>query len=344
MFEPTYRITPFLISCLEQISSRKVFIDQVGKKSPLKVNIARDSFNRSIHSSTGIEGNMLSLAQVAALSADKSIVGEEKQKLEVKNCIKALRWVLQHKMSVFNEERLLRLHAFMTKGLLPKERCGQYRHIQNYIVNAKHQVIFTPRPPSKVKPGIKDLFVWLKQHRREHPIIRSAVFHHEFAGIHPFVDGNGRVARAAAQWILFHEGYDPIWTLGLDEFYAQDRKKYYDMIQQTHDMDHDYTHWIEYIAQGLLEAIRTVSRRIKEETHRQKQNVFTPKQNELLKLLEKNGVMGSAKIRKHMNINRARVNQLIAPLVKAGLVIKEGTTRAVKYSLNKIYFESSSLW
>ncbi len=333
MFKPTYRITPFLIKCLEEIAAQKVFIEQIGKKSPLKISVAKDSFNRSVHSSTWIEGNLLSLAQVAALSADKDIVAQEKQKREVKNCIKALRWVLQQKGSSLGEGKLLKLHEMMTKDILPQERCGRYRGIQNYVVNAKGQIIFTPRGPLKVKQGMKDLFVWLKQHRDEHPVIRSAIFHHEFVSIHPFVDGNGRVARAGSQWILFADNYDPLWTLGLDEYFAFDRAKYYDMIQQAHEMDNDYTYWIEYIAKGLLEAIGHVSKRIKEETRRYKQIALTPKQNELLNLLEKNGTLGSAEICKQMKINRARVHQLIAPLVKGRIVTKEGTTRAVKYSL-----------
>jgi Fic family protein len=333
MFKPTYRISPFLIKCLEQIAAQKVFIDQVGKNSPLKISVARDSFNRSVHSSTWIEGNLLSLAQVAALSADKDVVAQEQQKREVRNCIKALRWVLQQIGSALSEQKLLKLHEMMTKGLLPPERCGRYRDIQNYIVNAKGQIIFTPMGPSKVKQGMKSLFVWFKQHKAEHPIIRCAIFHHEFVSIHPFIDGNGRVARALSQWVLFADNYDPLWTLGLDEYFAQDRGKYYDMIQQTREMDNDYTYWIEYVAKGLLEAIQGVSKRIKEETRKYKQITLTPKQNELLNLLEKNGVLGSAEICKQMKINRARVHQLIAPLVKGGVVTKEGTTRAVKYSL-----------
>lgn len=333
MFKPTYRITPFLISCLERIASQKVFIDQTDKKSLIKINIANDSFNRSVHSSTWIEGNTLPLAQVAALAAHRNVTAEEKQKLEVLNCIESMRWVLKNKGSVLTRGGLLKLHAKMTQGLLQESRCGRYRQVQNFIVNARNKVIFTPRAPSKVGQSMDDLFLWLKQQGQEHVIIRSAVFHHEFVAIHPFVDGNGRVARAVSQWILFHEGYDPLWTLGLDEYFARDRARYYDLIQQTHDMDGDYTYWIEYIAMGLLEAIQVVCKRIKEGLYQHKQRSLTPKQNELLELLERAGVLGSAQICKQMKINRARVNQLIAPLVRAGLVSKEGVTRSVLYRL-----------
>ena len=54
-----------------------------------------------------------------------------------------------------------------------------------------------------------------------------------------------------------------------------------------------------------------------------------------MRLLSQAGVMGSLGIIKHMNINRARVHQLIAPLVKAGMVEREGKTRGVRYCLKK---------
>ena len=60
---------------------------------------------------------------------------------------------------------------------------------------------------------------------------------------------------------------------------------------------------------------------------------LTPKQSELLEYLEKQGTLGSAQICRKMNINRARVNQLIMPLIKSGIVIKEGVTRAALYRL-----------
>src|SRR5207249_1753096 len=110
------------------------------------------------------------------------------------------------------------------------------------------------------------------------------VFHHEFVTIHPFVDGNGRVARAAAQWLLFEKKYEPLYTLGLDEFFARDRARYYDLIQQTRDMDGDYTHWVEYVAQGLVDAVQNTVGRFKGATriYKGKKITLTPKQQELV--------------------------------------------------------------
>lgn len=335
MFNPEYRITNYFVKCCEKIASQIVFVKRADIALPLQIRLEREFVSRSVHSSTWIEGNRLSFDQVVALAADKNVIAEEGQKQEVNNCIKAVRWVLRNRGRNLTEKRLLKLHEMMTKGLLPAKSCGKYRAVQNYVVNSRNVVIFTPPAPAKIKQRMHGLLSWIKKFQEDHSIIRSAIFHHEFVTIHPFVDGNGRVARAASQWLLFEKEYDPLHTLGLDDFFAGDRGRYYNMLQQTRDMDGDYTYWIDYVAEGLLNSVEKISDRLKivKSPKRVKKITFTPKQEELLNLLSEHGVMGSAQICKYMQINRARVNQLIAPLVNAGVVVKEGVTRAVKYSL-----------
>ena len=77
-----------------------------------------------------------------------------------------------------------------------------------------YRVVFTPPVAAKVNGRMKNLFTWLKDND-QHPIVRSAIFHHEFLTIHPFVDGNGRVARAMAQWLLWEKGMDPLVRSGI---------------------------------------------------------------------------------------------------------------------------------
>jgi len=223
----------------------------------------------------------------------------------------------------------------MTTAVLPEARAGHYRDVQNYIVNARNIIIYTPPAPRKVPALMKELFNWLTNSVEQHPIVRSAIFHHQFVAIHPFVDGNGRVARGAAHWILLQKGFEPLYTLGVDEYFANDRGRYYELIQQTHNLDGDYTHWIEYVAQGISNSVEKVSMRANDLIRAtQGQEIhLTPKQEEVLKLLKEEGLITSTQICKIMKVNRARVNQLVAPLVKAGIVFREGTTRGARYGL-----------
>ncbi len=320
------------MNLFEQIASVAAVMKVKKAEPSLMLRLEADAVNRSVHSSTWIEGNRLSLQQVEALSLHRIVAAEENQKKEVENCLKALRWAIRHQGKSLTEANLLRLHAMMMKGLLPSERCGTYRKIQNYIINARRQIIFTPPPPAQVKKNMSAVFGWIKR-STEHPVVRAAVFHHAFAAIHPFTDGNGRTARTASQWLLWEKGYDPLHTLGLDDFFASDHPRYYEMIKQTHEMDGDYTHWVEYVAEGLLESVRRIDR-IKNaaQTKGSARPVLTPKQEELLKFLSK-GPMGSMEIGQRMKINRARVNQLVSPMVRAGIVIRHGMTRGAQYHL-----------
>ena len=335
MFKPEYRITSFLISLFEKIAAQIATIENSRIKLPVRLNLERDAVNRSVHSSTWIEGNLLSLVQVAALSDTQDIQADQKQKQEVKNCLAAMRWVLKNKNISFTQRHLLKLHQLMTENVLSETRSGRYRDVQNYIVNAKNKVIYTPPAPLKVSDLMKELFSWLKSSKDQHPIVRSAVFHHQFVAVHPFVDGNGRVARSAAHWILYERGLEPLYVLGVDEYFAHDRQRYYEMIQQTHELDGDYTYWIEYVAQGILDSVEKVSMRANDLVRAALgQTVhLTPKQDELLILLKEVGLMTSAQIGAIMKVNRARVNQLVGPLVKAGIVFKEGVTRGARYGL-----------
>ena len=334
MFTVQYRITPHLLKLLEQIAVTGALIRSSRLKVSVKAPLERDAFARSIHSSTWIEGNLLSLAQVRAVVDGKDLLVEEKQKAEVSNCVEAMRQILKSKIKPVTEEGLLAVHGRMTKGLLAKDRIGQYRRVQNYIVDAHNKVIFTPPLPAQVSGRMRALFSWAKDEALP-PVVRSAIFQHEFLTIHPFVDGNGRVGRAVGQWLLWEKGFDPLCTLGLDDFFAQDRPRYYDMIQQTRDMDGDFTYWVEYVAQGLAWSHEDVKDRIKAGTLRLQGVSLTPKQEELLGVLKKKGVVGATEIGKIMKINRARVNQLISPLVRFGIVIREGAARAVRYRLGE---------
>jgi len=334
MFKAQYRITPYLLKLFEQIAIVGALVRNSRLQVLVKAPLERDAFARSIHSSTWIEGNLLSLAQVRAVVDGRDLLVEEKQKTEVANCVGAMRQILKTKRKPVTEQGLLAVHARMIKGLLSKDRTGQYRSVQNHIVDARNKVIFTPPPPAQVPGRMKAIFAWAKDESL-HPVVRSAIFQHEFLTIHPFVDGNGRVGRAVGQWFLWEKGFDPLCTLGLDDFFAQDRPRYYDMIQQTRDMDGDFTHWVEYVAEGLAWAHDDVQKRIKAGTLSLQGASLTPKQEELLGILEKKGVLGASEIGKTMKVNRARVNQLISPLVRLGIVTREGAARAVRYRLNE---------
>ena len=81
----------------------------------------------------------------------------------------------------------------MTKYLV--EEYGEFRHGEEGVFNGDECIFMAP--PAQFVPQLMDeLFEWMKKSRKSvHPLIMSSVFHYEFVFIHPFADGNGRMAR-----------------------------------------------------------------------------------------------------------------------------------------------------
>jgi len=336
MFEPDYRITEYSLELIERIASTLAKIEAKRIRLPLLVKLQSEALERNTNSSTSIEGNPLSLAQVSALNRNQDISADFKQKKEVLNYLEALRWIIKNPKREINRDNLMKLHAVVVKGLLPSEKSGKFKTKQNFVINEKKIVVYTPPVPSECPKLVSQLLAWVDQSAKTHPITLSAIFHHQFVTIHPFSDGNGRVARAVAQWILYQKNFDPNHILSLDDYYAQDRKQYYSKIQQARDLDYDFTYWIEYVAEGILSTVEKTYSRINKMYHSSHEKItITPKQEELVDLLGMHGSLGSRELRKLLKINRARVNQLISPLIEAKIIKKDGKARATKYYLSK---------
>ena len=336
MYKPDYRITDRCLALIENITELTAKINEAKVTFPLMARLQREALSRNAHSSTSIEGNALSLAQVSALSENRDVDADLRQKKEVANYIGALRWILKNFHSSVTEKRLLKLHKTIAQGLMSDAKAGRYKTKQNYVVNGKGIVIYAAPGPQASRKLFRDLIKWIDQKKDIHPIIVSAVFHHNCVSIHPFSDGNGRFARAVSPWVLYKRGFDPQHILSLDDYYAQDRQKYYDKIQQARGLDYDLTYWIEYVAEGISETLKKMYFRVSRLSISSKTKVaITPKQEELLEFLKMHGALSSPEIGKWLKINRARVHQLISPLIKAKIVIREGRARATRYYLGK---------
>ena len=98
-------------------------------------------------------------------------------------------------------------------------------------------------PPDQVKSAMGDLIDWYRSREREgeHPIIIAATFHYRFVRIHPFDDGNGRMARLLMNMVLIKHGY----TVSLIRH--EDRDDYLGRLEQA-DKSEDLTEFIDYIA------------------------------------------------------------------------------------------------
>ena len=196
-------IPPYTISekMLEQVSSISEKIGRISGFAELasKPHLRRNNRIWSIHSSLVIEANSLSLSEVRDVINGHLVIGDQKEIQEVKNAYAAYEKIPEIDPTSLDD--LKKIHGIMTN--LTVQEAGVFRRGEEGVFSGD-RCIFEAPPPNMVNGLMKDLFRWMKTNQgKVHPLIMAAVFHYEFVFIHPFADGNGRMARLWHTVILY---------------------------------------------------------------------------------------------------------------------------------------------
>ena len=190
MYSPPFSITNEMVSLISEISDKLGRISNY-KEFESKPYLRRNNRIRSIHSSLAIEANSLSMDDVRAVVNGKSVIGPQKEIQEVKNAYSAYEQI--GSFDPYSVEELKRLHGILTKFIV--DESGTFRHGEEGVFDGDRCIFMAP--PAQLVPQLMgDLFDWMEREKNSvHPLILSSVFHYEFVFIHPFADGNGRMAR-----------------------------------------------------------------------------------------------------------------------------------------------------
>ncbi len=338
IYQPKFERSATLMRHLTKASDTRTWIEQQTLDVSWIAPAQRDTLIRLAHYSTKIEGNPLTLPEVEALARGKNLMVEEKAKREILNYFATLRWIWKNTASKeILEKDLLYLHKLLTQEVLPKNESGFYKTKPN-VVYGNGRVIYKPPPPEAAPLLTRSLLKWInsKAAYKEHAAIVAAIAHHQLASIHPFSDGNGRAARCLEIWILYQRGFDTNHIFALDEFLDNDRARYYREIQAVRDRENNLTSWLEYIAEGILETLSKTQIRI--QTLKAKKTsqkiILNINQERILQILAQAPRMGGGELNRALGITRSHLNKLIHPLLSAGLITKEGSTKAATYRLS----------
>jgi Fic family protein len=337
MFKPSYRITPYLLNLIDEASSLKTWVELAPLHVAWLPQMQKEAKSKLAHFSTSIEGNPLNLHQVKAIARGETIGTEKQAELEVANYLKAMHWIEQHGKKEISEVTIFELHRAITHGLLAPEKIATYKAKQNYVLDNNKIKVYTPTPPKETPQAMRDLLVWFNgaEASQLHSLLVCAILHHRFVSIHPFSDGNGRLARALGTLVLYQKEFDLHHIFSLDEFFAGDRQRYYQKLQQARDLDNDLSYWIEYVAEGVVATLRKVKKRIEDlQVSTIHPLTLSPRQEDALRLLRDAHSLHVTDLIEELKVSRARINQIIGPLVESGLIVKEGQSRATRYRLN----------
>ena len=294
--------------------------------------LQKDTRTRNTHSSTAIEGNPLTLEQVRAVEEGRELPAvADRARREVLNYFAGLRFVEKNaaKRAVTRED-ILKLHKIMAADVMDQGAAGRYRTIAVRVGR------YLPPPPSDVSGLMFELLTWWnKETAGLSPVLSSAIVHYRFEAIHPFADGNGRTGRALALWELYRRGFDTHHIFSVDEFYRENRPRYYAALDGVRREGEDLTQWLEYSAEGLLLTLERVWQRVQIYTGQTgpAKLVLRPRQEQLLQLLRDKKSLTPGEIWDALGVSRQGAMDLLKPLIQAGLVKKIGTKKTGKYIL-----------
>ena len=186
---------------------------------------------RCVYNTDKIEGNALTYDEVrtALTEGTEGIKREKKDILETLNSRTALDNVFDAN-NALTLDFIKKLHRCVQNGI--SSMAGKLKETENCIADANGNFIDKTTPAEFVQERLADTVNWhLKNRKRFHPVALASAVHNQFLYVHPFDDGNGRVARLMLNFILIKNGCFPII------FYESEKEKYYSRLRECKNGD-----------------------------------------------------------------------------------------------------------
>ncbi len=233
--------------------------------------LRRNTFARALQGSNSIEGINASLSDAVAIVDDeKPDTIEEETYQALAGYRNALTYILQtHDDPTFelNAQVVKSLHFIMLSYDLTKAP-GQFRSGSIFIVNEPSgQTVYEGPDAFRVPELVNELIASLVQGADVDPMVRGAMAHLNLTMIHPFKDGNGRMARALQTLVMTRNGVLSPMFCGIEEWLGRNTEAYYQILaevgQGAWNPSHDASPWVKFCLRAHYQQAATLVQRDK---------------------------------------------------------------------------------
>ena len=229
-----------------------------------KLRAMAENLTHDVVYSSEIEGIRLNVDQVRSSIARK--LGIENVKYTapshyVDSVVGVMLEVVQHYDLILNKEKLCAWQAaFFPAGYSEGSQIevGQYRTNEEHIISGmfgREKIHYIAPSPERVDGEMQKFLTWFNTEEPVSSIIRSAIAHFWFVSIHPFEDGNGRLARILSDMLLARGEKSEFRFYNVSSQINKDKNHYYDILERMQHGDGDITEWLVWYMQKLTEAL-----------------------------------------------------------------------------------------
>ena len=169
------------------------------------------------------------------------------------NNYRAIQYLVEHKNDPLDEDFILNIHRLMTfKTMKNPLDAGRFRSANDDINVANEitgEIVHTPPASQDIPMFLHELCEFVNNERNPvfiHPIIKAIIFHFMIAYVHPFVDGNGRTARALFYWYMLKQGYWLMEYLSISRIIYRSKTSYENAFLCTENDSMDMGYFINY--------------------------------------------------------------------------------------------------
>ncbi len=351
MYAPKYSITNKILKTIGQIEASKEVVESAPLVPSFEKQFQGDAIIRIVYHGTHIEGNDLTLIQTKKVLEGQEVYARPRDVQEVINYRNVIKLIdeLSHTDEPYSIDMLAKIQGITVYRVVAEDKVGVLRKTQVVIrEEGTGKVIMSPPSFVEVPYLLEDFFEWLnsREAKEIHPILLAAITHYNLVAIHPFVEGNGRTARAMSVLIMLRENYDIKRFFAMEEHFDRDLAAYYEAFfkvdtQSGNIAERDLTPWIEYFSEVVAVEMEKIKEKVKKlsiDTRLKlkigKQVALTERQMRLVEYLSD---QGSALMRDLKGVlpmvSEDTVLRELTDMLKKGIIKKEGSTKSAKYVL-----------
>lgn len=229
-----------------------------------KLRAMAENLTADIVYSSEVEGVRLNVEQVRSSIARKLGIKNVKYTAPshyIESVVNVMLEVIQHYDTPLNKEKLCAWQAaFFPSGYSEGSQIevGQYRTNEEYIVSGmfgREKIHYIAPSPDRIELEMQQFLAWFDREEPVSSVIRSAIAHFWFVSIHPFEDGNGRLARILSDMLLARGEKSEFRFYNISSQINKDKKHYYDILERMQRGDGDITEWLVWYMQKLVDAL-----------------------------------------------------------------------------------------